>query len=78
MELRQVFARNLRKARKSAGVSQEELAYRAELDRTYVSALERCLYSASLDTIERLANALEVEPAALLVAEQKRGTGRQR
>ena len=66
MELRKAFARNLRAARLTKKVSQEELAGRAELDRTYISALERCLYSASLDTIERIAKALNVEPAALL------------
>ena len=66
MELRKAFARNLRLSRAIAGVSQEELADLAALDRTYISALERCLYSASLDTIERIANALRVEPAALL------------
>jgi len=66
MELRKAFARNLRIARASVGFSQEELADLAELDRTYISALERCLYSASLDTIERIANALKVEPAELL------------
>jgi transcriptional regulator with XRE-family HTH domain len=78
MELRKAFARNLRNARNSEGVSQEELAHRAELDRTYVSALERCLYSASLDTIERLAKALRVEPASLLAKPQKDMRGRAR
>jgi transcriptional regulator with XRE-family HTH domain len=66
MELRKAFARNLRVSRASAGFSQEELADRAELDRTYISALERCVYSASLDTIERIANALKVAPADLV------------
>ena len=71
MELRKAFARNLRAARQTRKVSQEELAELAELDRTYVSALERCLYSASLDTIERIAHALEMEPSALLQRESK-------
>jgi transcriptional regulator with XRE-family HTH domain len=66
MELRKVFARNLRSTRATKKVSQEELADRAELDRTYISSLERCLYSASLDTIERIAKALQVEPSSLL------------
>jgi transcriptional regulator with XRE-family HTH domain len=66
MELRKAFARNLRLSRASAGYSQEELADLAELDRTYISALERCIYSASLDTIERIAKALRVAPAELL------------
>jgi transcriptional regulator with XRE-family HTH domain len=71
MDLRKAFARNLRGARTSKKVSQEELAERAQLDRTYISALERCLYSASLDTIERIAKALGVEPASLLEREPR-------
>jgi transcriptional regulator with XRE-family HTH domain len=66
MELRKVFAKNLRRLRTAAGLSQEELAFRAGLDRTYISALERGLYSASVVTIERLANALDIEPTAFL------------
>ncbi len=38
----------------------------AGIDRTYVSALERQLYSASLDTIEKLADVLKIEPDELL------------
>lgn len=67
MALRHVFADNLRRARIAAGLSQEELADAAGVDRTYVSALERCKYAASLDVIERLATALSVTPALLLV-----------
>jgi len=66
MELRTVFARNLKRLRAAAGLSQEELAFEAGLDRTYISALERGLYSASIVTIERLAKALDVEPTEFL------------
>lgn len=66
MALRHVFADNLRRARVAAGLSQEELADAAGVDRTYVSALERCKYAASLDVMERLATALSVTPASLL------------
>lgn len=47
-------------------MSQEELAHRADIDRTYISALERMVYAASIDVLERLAIALEVLPDALL------------
>lgn len=67
MTLREVFARNLRTARQARGLSQEALAHEAEIDRTYVSALERGIYSASLDMIEKLATALKIEPACLLM-----------
>lgn len=67
MNLRDTLAGNLREHRRRRGFSQEELAHRAEIDRTYVSALERSLYAATVDVIEKLAEALEVEPSALLV-----------
>jgi transcriptional regulator with XRE-family HTH domain len=66
MTLRKIFAENLRAARAEKGLSQEALADLAEVDRTYVSALERQVYSASLDTIEKLAKVLGVEAADLL------------
>ena len=66
MKLRLVFARNLRQARIERDLTQEKLADLAGIDRTYVSALERQLYSVSLDTIEKLADVLKVEPADLL------------
>lgn len=66
MDIRDVFARNLRQLRHARGLSQEELAHRAELDRTYISALERCVYAASIDVVERIAVVLGVEAAELL------------
>jgi len=66
MEIREVFARNLRALRQAKGISQEELAHQAGIDRTYVSALERCVYNASIDVVDRLANVLGVEAAELL------------
>ena len=67
MEIRKVFARNLRHWRKARNLSQEELAYEAGIDRTYVSALERQIYSVSIDTLGKLAHVLKVEPSELLV-----------
>lgn len=66
MEIREVFARNLRTARLAKGLSQEELAHRADIDRTYISSLERGVYNASIDVVDRLARALEIEVAELL------------
>jgi transcriptional regulator with XRE-family HTH domain len=66
MRLREIFAFNLKRLRRAKQLSQEALAGIAEIDRTYVSLLERCEYSASLDLIEKLADALEVAPADLL------------
>ena len=66
MRLRKAFAANLKRARATKGFSQEELADRAKLDRTYISALERCVYAVSLDVLERLADALTLPPSDLL------------
>jgi len=68
MESRQILAENLKKYRSECGYSQEDLAHRAELDRTYISALERSRYSASLDVIDKLASALGVKSSDLLAA----------
>ena len=65
MTLRETFAANLRRYRKAVGLSQEELAHRAQIDRTYVSSLERCQYAATLDVIEKLAVELGIEPARI-------------
>jgi transcriptional regulator with XRE-family HTH domain len=66
MEIREVLAKNLRQRRNDAGISQEELAHRAGIDRTYVSALERCKFAASIEVLDQLATALDIEAADLL------------
>lgn len=73
MSLRETFAANLRHRRQEVGLSQEELAHRAQIDRTYVSSLERCQYAATLDVIEKLAVELDVDPAELLMSPSKDG-----
>ena len=47
-------------------MSQEALAHSAGLDRTYISSIEREVYAASLDVVERLAQSLNVRPDELL------------
>jgi transcriptional regulator with XRE-family HTH domain len=66
MDIREAFARNLRKARNAKGLSQEALAHEADIDRTYVSALERSEYSATIDMVDKLAKALGLEASELL------------
>ena len=66
MAIRRLFARNLRDLRTERGLSQEALAHLAGIDRTYVSALEREIYSVSIDTIEKLAAALGAPPDEFL------------
>ena len=65
-ELRDVFARNVRRTRAVRKLSQEKLALEAGLNRTYISAVERSEQNISLDNIARVARALGVEPHLLL------------
>jgi transcriptional regulator with XRE-family HTH domain len=66
MEIRDVLAVNLRRLRADQGLSQEDLADRADIDRTYISSLERSVYAAGIDVVDRLAKALGVTVADLL------------
>ncbi|AZG78393.1 helix-turn-helix domain-containing protein [Methylocystis rosea] len=66
MDIREVLALNLRKCRQAQRLSQEELAHRAEIDRTYISSIERRVYAASIDVVDRLARELGLEAADLL------------
>ena len=76
MALRQLFARNLKRLRLERGLSQEALADATGIDRTYVSALEREIYSPSLDMIERLAATLGVSAEALLAEDARRSAAK--
>lgn len=60
------FGANLLSCRDRAGVSQEELGFRADLHRTEVGMLERGIRLPRIDTVLKLAGALEVEPGELL------------
>ncbi|MCW8060843.1 helix-turn-helix domain-containing protein [Agrobacterium tumefaciens] len=66
MDIREVFASNLKRLRLAQGLSQEELAHRADIDRTYVSALERSVYAAGIDVVDRIAKVLGVEASEML------------
>lgn len=66
MDLPQILGRNVREARRSAGLSQEQLAFEAGMKRSYVSDLERGTRNPSVKAIARLAIALGVEPPDLL------------
>ena len=58
MKARALVARNLRRLRVGKGLSQEVLAVDAQIDRTYVSRLERGLENPTVAVLERLAEAL--------------------
>ena len=61
MKVHAIVARNIRKLRVERGISQENLAVDAEIDRTYVSRLERGLENPTIGVLERIAAALEIE-----------------
>ncbi len=65
--LRKVLAQNIRQTRAQKGYSQEKLADQAGLHRTFVGSVERCERNISLDNISKLAAALEVDAASLVI-----------
>ena len=65
-DVKLLFGRNLRKLRTEAAISQEQLADRAALDRSYIGGVERGERNISLENICKLAAALSVPPSRLL------------
>ena len=65
MKLRDRVGLNVRNLRNSKGLSQEQLALAAEVDRSYISEIELAKNSASIDVLERIADALHVDPKEL-------------
>lgn len=72
---RRILADNLRRLRRTAGISQEELGDRAGLHRTYISSIERAGRNVTLDNLFVLARALGVSAAELVTpfAEDEKG-----
>jgi transcriptional regulator with XRE-family HTH domain len=61
-----IFGENVRKYRRLLNISQEELAHRADLHRTYIGMIERAEKNITLVNIEKIANALQVNIGDLL------------
>ncbi|MGK9235771.1 helix-turn-helix domain-containing protein [Inquilinus limosus] len=72
MRLRAVVARNLRRLRQASGLTQEELADRAGINRNYVGMLEREENSATVDMLEKLAEVLRIDPVEFLASDDQR------
>ncbi|MBF0326938.1 MAG: helix-turn-helix transcriptional regulator [Alphaproteobacteria bacterium] len=66
MDVREQFGRILRDLRKAQGLTQEELAFRAEMNVTYLSDIERGRWNPSLAMLVDLARGLGLHPADLL------------
>lgn len=70
--LKQTLGANIKRIRKEKGISQEKLALKAEVDRSYMSELERCLVNPSIEALLRIGNALDVTPSELLQMGKKK------
>lgn len=66
MDLREIFAGNLRRLRNAKGLSQDDLAYEAGISRSYLSQLEKGSFYVSIKVIGKLAETLGAEPGELL------------
>ena len=65
MNLRTRVAQNIINRRKSIGLSQETLAKRAGVSRAYVGKIENARFAVTVDTVEKIARALDVDPEVL-------------
>ncbi len=66
VDIQKKFGDKLRELRKQKGFSQEELAFKSALHRTYISDIERGSRNVSLKNIEKIAKALGISPKFLL------------
>ena len=67
MDIVKVFGTNVKRHRQALGISQEAFAEKCGLHRTYISAIECFRRSISLENIQKIADALEIEPYQLLL-----------
>lgn len=71
MDIRKQVGLNVRRFRKELGLSQEELAFECERDRTYISGVERGVRNPTVVVLQEIAKALKVPPAKLLEAPRR-------
>ncbi len=67
MDIVKVFGTNVKRYRQALGISQEAFAEKCGLHRTYISAIECYRRSISLENIQRISNALEIETFKLFL-----------
>jgi transcriptional regulator with XRE-family HTH domain len=72
MDLKRAMATNVRRARHTMKLTQEELADRAGLSARYLGSIERARVSASVTVLGRLAQALRIDPCELIRGPQRR------
>ena len=66
MDVRERLGANVKRLREAAGLSQEQLAFEADMHRTYISGIERGRRNPTVLIVERLAAALKADIAALV------------
>lgn len=66
MDVRKRLATNMKRVRKARGWSQERLAHECELDRTYISGIERMVKNPTVTSVQKIVTALETSFAELL------------
>lgn len=71
MDIIKVFGTNLRKRRMEKGLSQEKFAELCNLHRTYISDIECFTRNVSLETVQKIADALQVDPYTLLIKDKE-------
>lgn len=75
MRIQKILADNLRSYRKRAGLTQEQLAEKSGLHRTYIGGIEQQRINVSLKNIERIATALDIDPVLLMIQAEQDGSG---
>ena len=73
MNLLNIFSKNVRQYRINKGLSQEKLAELAGLHRTYISALECQRRNISIDNIQKIADALDIDAYLLFLDQSEKG-----
>jgi transcriptional regulator with XRE-family HTH domain len=66
MDVRSRLGANVKRLREQLGLSQEQLAFDADMHRTYISGIERGVRNPTVTVLERLAKALQTKSADLL------------
>ncbi|MCB1532711.1 MAG: helix-turn-helix transcriptional regulator [Alphaproteobacteria bacterium] len=66
MDIQKTVGKNLARMRKKQGLSQEELAFRCDLHRTYISGIERGVRNPTIGILDKIAKALKIQAKDLL------------
>ena len=69
--LKLALSTNIKRLRKEQGISQEKLALKANIDRSYMSEVERCIANPSIEALLKIGNALDASPSELLEPQKR-------